>query len=73
MIKNKSIIDARGMEIDLTGPQGNAYFLMATAKKLSKQLDLNEEEVLNEMKAGDYDNLVDVFEKHFGMVVTLYR
>ena len=30
-----------GIVIDLTGPQGNAYFLMGMVKKLSNQLDLN--------------------------------
>jgi len=29
------------IEIDLTGPQGNAYFLMGMVKKLSNQLDLD--------------------------------
>jgi hypothetical protein len=40
----------RGIEIDLTGPQGNAYFLLGTAKNLAKQLELNGNEVLNEMR-----------------------
>ena len=29
--------------------------------------------VLNEMKSGDYDNLIEVFDKYFGSVVTMYR
>ena len=33
MIKQKP--QTNGIEIDLTGPQGNAYFLMGTAKKLA--------------------------------------
>jgi len=64
---------SEGITIDLTGPQGNAFFLIGTATKLARQLDLNEYEVLNEMKSGDYENLLQVFDKNFGSIVTLYR
>ena len=59
--------------IDLSGPQGNAFFLLGTATKLARQLDLNEYEVLNEMKSGDYENLLRVFDSYFGDFVILYR
>jgi len=62
----------RGIEIDLTGPQGNA-FLLGTAKNLARQLDFNESFILNEMRSGDYENLIKVFDHYFGSVVTLYR
>ena len=62
-----------GIEIDLTGPQGNAFYLLGTAKNLANQLGLNSDEILNEMKSGDYENLLQVFDKNFGMFVTLYR
>jgi len=65
-----------GIEIDLTGPQGNAYFLMGTASKLGRQLGWDRDEIeilLREMKRGDYENLVTVFDKYFGSFVTLYR
>ena len=29
---------SEGITIDLTGPQGNAFFLLGTAKKLASQL-----------------------------------
>ena len=63
----------KGIEIDLTGPQGNAYFLLGTAKNLAKQLELNGSEILDEMRSGDYENLIKVFDHYFGSVVTLYR
>lgn len=63
----------RMIEIDLSGPQGNAFFLLGTATKLARQLDLNEYEVLNEMKSGDYENLLQVFDSYFGDFVILYR
>jgi len=62
-----------GIEIDLTGPQGNAFFLLGTAKKLANQLGLNSNEILNEMQSGDYENLIQVFDKNFGSFVTLYK
>ena len=62
-----------GIEIDLTGPQGNAFYLLGTAKNLAKQLGLNGTEIMEEMKSGDYENLLQVFDENFGSVVTLYR
>ena len=72
MIKQKQTQN-NGIEIDLTGPQGNAYYLLGTAKNLAKQLDFDSNKILNEMQSGDYENLIQVFDKHFGMLVTLYR
>ena len=63
----------RGIEIDLTGPQGNAFFLLGTAKNLAKQLGLDGNQIMEEMKSGDYENLLQVFDKNFGSIVTLYR
>ena len=63
----------RGIEIDLTGPQGNAFFLLGTAKNLAKQLGLDGNEITKEMMSGDYEHLLEVFDENFGMFVTLYR
>lgn len=63
----------RGIEIDLTGPQGNAFFLLGTASNLAKQLDLDGSKIMEEMKSGDYENLLQVFDRYFGSFVTLYR
>ena len=71
MIKQKQ--KTNGIEIDLTGPQGNAFYLLGTAKNLAKQLDLNGKQIMEEMMSGDYENLLQVFDKNFGMFVTLYR
>ena len=62
-----------GITIDLTGPQGNAFYLLGTAKNLAKQLDLDGNEIMKEMMSGDYENLLQVFDENFGSVVTLYR
>tara|TARA_R110002020_G_scaffold433950_1_gene644066 strand:- start:254 stop:478 length:225 start_codon:yes stop_codon:yes gene_type:complete len=60
-------------EIDLTGEDGNAYALMAYASKYAKQLDMEVSPIINEMTAGDYEQLVEVFDRYFGHFVTLYR
>ena len=71
MIKSKE--QKFGIEIDLTGPDGNAFVLIGTAGNLAKQLGLDGKAIRTEMMAGNYENLINVFDKHFGNFVTLYR
>lgn len=71
MIKQK--VEKSGIEIDLTGPNGNAFYLLGTAGNLAKQLGLNSKEIQSEMMKGDYEHLVETFDKYFGHFVTLYR
>ena len=59
--------------IDLTGPEGNAFSLMARASDFAKQLGFDAEEITEEMKSGDYENLISVFDKYFGDYVVLER
>jgi len=59
--------------IDLTGPNGNGYFLIGMARNLGKQLSLDTKEIIEEMTSGDYENLIKVFDKHFGQYVDLER
>ena len=62
--------------IDLTGPDGNAFALMAYAKRFAKQLGYSKEDqdqLLKLMTSGDYENLVGVFDDHFGSFVILER
>ena len=72
-ILKKEKQEKSGIEIDLTGPQGNAYFLLGTASDLAKQLGLDGGKIRSEMKSGDYENLLQVFDNYFGEYVTLYR
>ena len=62
-----------GITIDLTGPQGNAFYLLGTASNLAKQLGFDGKEIQSEMMNGDYENLIEVFDSYFGSFVTLYR
>jgi len=79
-IKNKDDLN-RGLEIDLTGPQGNAFCLLGIASNLCEQLNGTKNDFLikdwevikTEMKSGDYENLIKVFDREFGKYVTLYR
>ncbi len=91
----------RPIEIDLNGPNGNAYALIGLAHSLAKQIYAETEEerldrigdnlvtfdllgtetgkywkaddIVEEMKSGDYENLIKVFDNYFGSIVTLYR
>jgi len=71
MIRKKIGLDTP--VIDLTGPQGNAFFLLGTAQKWAKELGFNVDAVLDEMESGDYENLVQVFDSYFGDYVILER
>ena len=64
---------ARTPVIDLTGPEGNAFFLMGQAGQYARQLGLDGDMIINEMKLGDYENLVQVFDRYFGNYVILER
>ena len=75
MIKSKESLN-RGIESDLTGPDGNAFALMGYAKRFGKQVGMSNSyinEMLEKMMSSDYENLVKVFDDEFGSVVTLYR
>lgn len=59
--------------IDLTGPDGNAFVLLGKAKQLALQLGLDGNAITNEMMSGDYENLIEVFDREFGDFVILER
>jgi len=59
--------------IDLTGPQGNAFVLLGYAKQFARQLKLDGNKIVTEMQKGDYEHLVETFDKYFGEFVILER
>ena len=75
MIRKKQ--NSNKLVIDLDGPDGNAYNLLSVAKGFMTRgfgrnaLGRDISEVLKEMTSGDYNNLVKVFDKHFGDMVIL--
>ena len=74
MIKDRREMNPQ-IEIDLSGPQGNAFVLLGYASRLGKQIYGPEqtEFILEEMKLSTYEMLILTFDKYFGEVVTLYR
>jgi hypothetical protein len=69
------------IELDLTGPEGNAFVLLGWAQKTGRMIKedlmilhgVTPQEVLDEMTSGDYENLVETFDKYFGNYFILYR
>lgn len=74
MIREKQ--PQREVIIDLTGPDGNAFALMGYARRFARQLGYSKEDqdqLLELMQSGDYENLLEVFDDHFGSFVILER
>jgi len=75
MIREKELTTSE-IVIDLTGPEGNAFVLLGYAQRFAKQLGYEEEEIdelMEGMQSGDYENLIQVFDSHFGQRVILER
>lgn len=73
MIKVRNKRQQQLIEIDLNGFQGNAFYLIALANKLSFTMGLNFKKIEQEMTSSDYDNLIKVFDNYFGHYVILYK
>ena len=74
MIVNRSDIEPSQIEIDLSGPEGNAFVLLGMAENFAKQLgydELETSDLLTDMQSADYNHLVNVFDNAFGSFVTL--
>jgi hypothetical protein len=61
--------------IDLTGPDGNAFALMAYAKRFATQLGWADKgsALIADMMSSDYEHLLEVFDNAFGEFVILER
>ena len=70
-IRNKT--PKKEIVIDLTGPDGNAFALMAYASRFAKQLGRDDKAIREEMMSGDYEHLLEVFDREFGSFVVLER
>ena len=66
-------MSSSGRVIDLQGPQGNAFALMAYADDFLRQMGRRHEfnAMRTDMMSGDYNNLIRIFEENFGEYVTL--
>jgi hypothetical protein len=72
MITNKRPKKTK-IEIDLLGPEGNAFALLGIARDLAIKLDLDWNYIHTEMTSGDYENLIQVMEHYFGDLIIMYR
>lgn len=75
MIRNKTS-KTGPIVIDLTGPDGNAFVLLGYAKNFGTQLCFSKEKtdaLIKEMMSGDYENLIQVFDREFGAFVILEK
>lgn len=72
MIRKKSLNTE--IVIDLTGPDGNAFVMLAYVKRFAEQLGYTadqKKQLREDMTASDYDHLIKVFDEHFGSFVIL--
>jgi hypothetical protein len=72
MITNKRPVKSK-IEIDLQGPEGNAFVLLGIARDLAIKLDLDWNYIHTEMTSGDYENLIQVMDHYFGDIIVMYR
>lgn len=74
MIVNKSDLEPTGViTVDLTGPQGNVFYLLGLARQLSIVHGIDPDDISNEMRSSDYENAVQVLEREFGDHILLIR
>ena len=60
--------------IDLTGPDGNVFFVMGRAQEFYRQLGRDDFDKLQaDMMSGDYEHAIAAFERELGDYVTLLR
>lgn len=57
------------IRINLDGPEGNAFVLLGKALNYAKKLGLDGDKITSEMKSGDYNNLLRVFNENFSFIV----
>ena len=61
------------IEIDLQGPEGNAFMLLALSKSLANKLGMDWSSIHSEMTSSDYEWLLQVMDYHFGDFIIMYR
>lgn len=71
MIKSKK--KQGKIEIDLTGPEGNAFVLLGYAKQWATQIGMDYKKIHEEMTSSDYENLINTLDKYFGEYIIIYR
>jgi hypothetical protein len=76
IVNREKVLQKRKIEIDLTGPQGNAFVLLGYVKQFGKQLHWDAEKIKSiqdEMMDSDYEHLLVVLDREFGDFVDFLR
>ena len=82
MVINKKLVEKIGVMmskkkqvIDLSGPEGNAFYLMAVVDKTFRRSGAPElgKKIVDEMTKGDYEHLLKTFELYLGDHFKLVR
>lgn len=76
ILEKRNKPESTTLDIDLTGPEGNAFVLMGYVRTFGRQLGYSEAKILaiqKVMRMGNYDGLINMFDKEFGDYVTLWR
>jgi len=76
MIVSRDEMPTRPIEIDLSGPDGNAYVLMAYARDIGRRIGYSEEKIKaihKVMMMSNYEGLVHTFNDQFNEYVIIYR
>lgn len=63
------------VQIDLSGPDGNALALVAIAHNIGRQLGKDKDEldaIRKDMLSSNYDHVVATLEKHYGDFIDIY-
>ena len=63
----------RKMQLDLSGPEGNAFVILGTCRKLANQLGIDWEPIQKKAMSGDYENLLKIMDHHFGHYIDFIR
>lgn len=59
------------IELDLTGPEGNVFYLINLAMNLGRKLGKDVELIIKRMQQDDYIHAIKIFDAYFGDYVTL--
>jgi hypothetical protein len=76
MIRCRSEIENKKIQIDLNGPQGNALFLVGCVDVIGKQINIPSrirKDIKSTMMLGNYNQLLKTFDQWFGDYVDLYK
>lgn len=73
MIINREDAEHHKRQIDLSGPEDNAYCLLGICHGIAKQLKIDWKPISEDAMSKDYEHLLVVLDKHFGEYVDFVR